>query len=66
MKRVDNELGFGSESPMLGQHVVHATNFAHPGHENEDRGRMSCKEIIFETNALQQTKDQVVWNLALV
>jgi len=51
---------------MLGQHVVHATNFAHSGHENEDRGRVSCKETILETNALQQTKDQVVWNLMLV
>ena len=38
VKRVDNELVLGSESPMLGQHVVHTADFAHSRHENEDRG----------------------------
>ena len=66
MKRVDDELGLGSEPPMLSQHVIHTANFTHPGHENEDCGRVSRKEIIFETNALQQAEDQVVWDLALV
>ena len=63
---VDDELGLGSESPVFGQHVVHTANFAHSGHENEDCGRVSSKKAVFETNALQQAKDKVVRDLALV
>ena len=66
MKRVYYKLLLRSESLVFCQRVIHATDFTHSRHENEDRGRVSRKAVIFETYALQQAKDQVIRNLPLV
>ena len=52
VKWVYNKLLLRSEPLVFCQRVIHATDFTHSRHENEDRGRVSRKAIIFETYAL--------------
>ena len=66
MKGIDAELVFSTESTMLHQHIIQASNLAHARHEDEYSRGIGCVGLVLETYPLKQSYDEVVRDQALV
>lgn len=66
MQRIYAELILGTESPVLGEHVVQPPDLAHARHEDQNGTRVRRIRCILEAYAFKQPDDEVVGNETFV